>query len=80
QHYRDNVYAQTHQEPVGEAPALGPRVARLHAHMTELAEPSREVVILDEHGAPLRADDHARRFFEGPWVHQHAGRYYLSYS
>ncbi|MCC4601633.1 glycoside hydrolase family 43 protein [Xanthomonas melonis] len=80
QHYRDNVYAHTHQEPEGAAPALGPRVGRLHADMLHLAEPTREVVILDEHGAPLRADDHTRRFFEGPWVHQHAGRYYLSYS
>ena len=39
-----------------------------------------EVVIVDEHGQPLRADDHSRRFFEGPWVHKHAGRYYFSYS
>ncbi|WP_434990790.1 glycoside hydrolase family 43 protein [Xanthomonas melonis] len=80
QHYRDNVYAHTHQEPEGAAPALGPRVGRLHADMLHLVEPTREVVILDEHGAPLRADDHTRRFFEGPWVHSHAGRYYLSYS
>ena len=48
--------------------------------MTELAEPTREVQILDEHGQPLRADDHARRFFEGPWLHRYQGRYYLSYS
>lgn len=80
QHYRDNVYAPTHQEPDDAAPALGPRVARLREDMTQLAEPTREIVILDEHGAPLRAGDHTRRFFEGPWVHRHAGRYYLSYS
>jgi hypothetical protein len=48
--------------------------------MTELAEATREVQILDEHGQPLRADDHARRFFEGPWLHKYQGRYYLSYS
>ena len=48
--------------------------------MKTLAEPSREVVILDEHGVPLRADDHERRYFEGPWLHRFAGRYYLSYS
>ena len=29
---------------------------------------------------PLRAGDHDRRFFEGTWVHRHAGRYYLSWS
>ncbi|MBB3762676.1 glycoside hydrolase family 43 protein [Xanthomonas arboricola] len=80
QQYRDNVYAPDHQEPGDDAPALGPRVARLHEGMTQLAEPTREIIILDEHGTPLRAGDHARRFFEGPWVHHHAGRYYLSYS
>lgn len=80
QHYRDNRYDAAHEEPTGSAPALGPRVGRLDAGMTELAEPTRELQILDEHGQPLRADDHARRFFEGPWVHKYQGRYYLSYS
>lgn len=80
QKYRGNRYGEAHEEPVGEAPALGPRVARLDAGMTTLAEPSREIVILDEHGTPLRAEDHARRFFEGPWVHKYEDRYYLSYS
>ncbi len=80
QKYRDNRHDAANEEPVGEAPALGPRVGRLDAGMTSLAEPTREIVILDEQGRPLRADDHARRFFEGPWVHKHGGRYYLSYS
>lgn len=80
QKYRDNQYDVAHEEPEGSAPALGPRVGRLDAGMTELAEPTREVQILDEHGQPLRADDHARRFFEGPWLHRYQGRYYLSYS
>nr|WP_254622215.1 glycoside hydrolase family 43 protein [Stenotrophomonas sp. GbtcB23] len=80
QTYRDNRYDATHEEPTGDAPALGPRVGRLDAGMTQLAEPTREVIILDEHGQPLRADDHERRFFEGPWLHKYQGRYYLSYS
>lgn len=80
QKYRDNRYDAAHEEPLGEAPALGPRVGRLDAGMASLSEPTREIVILDEYGQPLRADDHARRFFEGPWVHKHGGRYYLSYS
>ena len=37
-------------------------------------------VAFDADGRPLRADDHARRYFEGPWMHRHGGRYYLSYS
>lgn len=80
QKYRENHYDASHEEPAGDAPALGPRIARLDDSMTALAEPTREVVILDELGKPLRADDHARRFFEGPWMHKYEGRYYLSYS
>lgn len=80
QKYRENRYDPAHEEPAGDAPALGPRIGRLDAGMTRLAEPTREIVILDEHGQPLRADDPARRFFEGPWLHKYQGRYYLSYS
>jgi hypothetical protein len=80
QKYRDNAYAGEHEEPAPDEPALGPRVARLRADMTQFAEPPREVVILDEDGRPLRAGDHGRRYFEGPWMHRYRGRYYLSYS
>ena len=80
QRYRDNAYDDANAEPPSDAAALGPRVARLDERMTSLAEPTREVLILDEHGQPLRAGDHARRYFEGPWIHRYAGRYYLTYS
>jgi hypothetical protein len=80
QKYRDNRHAEGHEEPAPEQSALGPRVARLTAGMTQFAEPPREVQLLDSDGAPLLAGDHARRYFEGPWLHRHAGRYYLSYS
>lgn len=80
QHYRDNVHDANHAEPADDAPALGPRVARLRADMTQFAEAPREVAILDRDGRPLRAGDHQRRFFEAAWVHKHRGRYYLSYS
>ncbi|HSD18030.1 MAG TPA: glycoside hydrolase family 43 protein [Thermomonas sp.] len=80
QQYRDNAHDPGHDEPEGAQPALGPRMGRLRDDMLQLAEATREVMILDEHGQPLRADDHDRRFFEGAWVHKHHGRYYLSYS
>jgi Glycosyl hydrolases family 43 len=80
QKYRDNAYDAAHEEPADEAPALGPRIARLRADMKELAEPTREILILDEDGQPLRAGDHERRYFEGPWLHRYEGTYYLSYS
>ena len=80
QKYRDNAFDEAHEEPADDAPALGPRVARMSEDMKQFAEISREVLILDEAGKPLRAGDHARRFFEAAWMHKYRGRYYLSYS
>jgi len=80
QKYRDNRYDAAHEEPGDDEPALGVRVARLSADMKQFAEAPREVLILDEAGQPLKAGDHARRYFEGPWMHKYKGRYYLSYS
>lgn len=80
QKYRDNVYDERNEEPADDEPALGPRVARLTPDMKQFAEPPREVVILAENGKPLRAGDHARRFFEAPWMHKYRGKYYFSYS
>ena len=80
QKYRNNTYAEANEEPAANEPALGPRVAKLDAAMTGFAEAPREIVILDEHGKPLLAGDHDRRYFEGPWMHRYKGTYYLSYS
>jgi len=79
QRYRDDRYDPAHGLPAPGERALGPRIARLEPGMTALAEPSREVVILDEAGAPLVEGD-PRRFFEGVWLHTYDGRYYLSWS
>jgi len=80
QSYRDNAYDPSHAEPADGQPALGPRVARLDPGMKEFAESPREILIVDEEGNPLLAQDHARRYFEGPWLHKYQGKYYLSYS
>ncbi|MDI4648998.1 glycoside hydrolase family 43 protein [Cohnella hashimotonis] len=66
--------------PSGDEPALGPRVAELADDMLEFKETPHEIRIVDEAGEPIRAGDEERRYFEGPWVHKHEGRYYLSYS
>lgn len=80
QSYRDNTYDPSHVEPEDGQRALGPRVARLDPGMKEFAESPREILIIDETGVPLLAQDHSRRYFEGPWLHKYQGRYYLSYS
>jgi len=80
QKYRDNVYDEANEEPAADEPALGPRVAKLSADMKQFTETPREVLILDESGAPLRSGDHERRYFEAPWMHRYRGKYYLSWS
>jgi len=80
QKYRNNLYVPSNEEPHDDEPALGPRIAKLSDDMLQFAEPPREVTILDEHGQALRAGDHDRRYFEGPWMHTYQGTYYLSYS
>ncbi len=79
QQYRDNVRDEANDVPAAHEPALGPRVGRLSEDMLTLAEPTREIQILDEEGRPLLEGD-PRRYFEGPWVHKHGGRYWLSWS
>lgn len=80
QKYRDNQYDARHEEPADDQLALGPRMAKLRPDMKEFAEAPREIIILDEHGQPVKAGDHTRRYFEGPWIHKHLGKYYFSYS
>ena len=80
QKYRDNAFDAAHEEPAAHELALQPRVARLSADMKQFAEAPRAIEIVDDTGAPLLAGDHARRYFEGPWMHKHAGTYYFSYS
>ena len=70
------------KEPSGPgSAALSPKVARLSRDMRTFAEAPRDLVILaPETGEPIRADDHARRFFEAAWTHRRGDTYYFSYS
>lgn len=65
---------------VADAPALMPKMVRLSSDMLEFAEPLRDIVINDAEGNPLLAGDTDRRFFEGTWVFERNGTYYLTYS
>jgi hypothetical protein len=80
QKYRNNIYAEANEEPTGNQAALGPIVAMLSDDMKEFAEEPKEIKILDQEGNVLLANDHKCRFFEGPWLHKHNGKYYFSYS
>lgn len=40
----------------------------------------QELVILDEGGKAIMADDHEKRFFEASWMHKRGSIYYISYS
>lgn len=70
------------QEPSGPGvQALCPRAAKLSEDMLTFSSPVQNVIILaPETGKPIEADDHARRFFEAPWVHKYNDTYYFSYS
>lgn len=66
--------------PSGNSPALGPMVAELSDDLLSFKNKPQEIIILDEHGNRIMAEDEDRRYFEGPWMHKHNGNYYLSYS
>jgi Glycosyl hydrolases family 43 len=80
QRWKGNRYQADAQVPADDRPAAAPRVARLRPDMLGLAEPAREIKLLDPSGRPLLAGDTDRRFFEGAWIHKYNGRYYFSYS
>lgn len=60
--------------------AFLPRVAKLNANMKELAEPMREIKLVDANGKLFTEGDNDKRFFEAAWVHKYNGKYYFSYS
>ena len=68
------------KEPVGDVPALLPRVAKLSEDMHSFNGEVLPIEILGEDGKLLKADDHDRRFFEAAWMHKRDGVYYFSYS
>jgi hypothetical protein len=80
QNWQGDSFDPDGKEPADDQPALCPRVAVLSDDMLDFAEKPRNIVILDERGNPVKAGDHDRRYFEGPWMHKYGGTYYFSYS
>lgn len=79
QRYKGNKALGVEHLPEGDEPALSPRVARMADDMLQFDEAPREILIVDEDGEPLKADN-PYRFFEASWMHKYKGRYYFSYS
>lgn len=57
QRYRDNKAIENPCLPADNEPALPGRVVKLRDDMLEFAEAPRAVLVLDEHGEPLKAGD-----------------------
>jgi hypothetical protein len=80
QRWSTGTYNPNDEYPADDQPALSPKVVRMSDDMVSFAEEVRDAQILDENGAPLRAGDNERRFFEAAWMHKYNDQYYLSYS
>lgn len=79
QRYKENKAMGKEYLPEGDENALPSRVAKMTDDMLQFAEEPRQVLVIDENGKPLRADD-PHRFFEASWMHKVNGKYYFSYS
>lgn len=74
-----NILLEYATRPAKGDTAVPPRVARLSADMTQLAEAPRPVIITDSLGNQLLESD-PHRFYEAPWVYRYGDKYYLTYS
>ncbi len=79
QRYNDNKALGKEDLPAGDEDALPARVARMSDDMLQFAEDPRPVLVVDDNGNPLKADD-PHRFFEASWMHKYNDKYYFSYS
>lgn len=88
QSYRDNIGIEDPAKnntpdspnlPHGDQPAMPSRIVKLTDDMLQYAEEPKPILVVDENGKPLTADD-PHRFFEASWMHKYNGKYYFSYS
>ena len=77
--YKNNELVESPTLPKGTERAICPRVARMTADTLQFAELPRKVLILDEHGQPMQAEN-PHHFFEASWVVKDQGRYVFIYS
>lgn len=80
ENWRSGFFDITSKEPAGLDTALCAKGGRLTDDMLQISGGQCDIVILDEHGAKVVAEDEDKRYFEGPWMHRYNGVYYFSYS
>lgn len=79
QWYKDNKALKDEYLPQGKEDPIPSRVALMRDDMQQFAEAPKPVVVVDDEGKPLTADN-PYRFFEASWMHKYQGKYYFSYS
>ena len=81
QRYKDNKALENGAAyPRENENAICSRVALLKNDMFQFAQEPHPVVLLNKDGAPVKAGDTEKRFFEASWMHKYKGKYYFSYS
>ncbi|MEZ9139192.1 MULTISPECIES: glycoside hydrolase family 43 protein [unclassified Shewanella] len=80
QNWHQGQFSSEDQYPADDQASLPAKMAKLSDDMLSLAEPVKDIVILDEDGNAITTEDNERRFFEASWVHKYNGKYYFSYS
>ncbi|NPD82012.1 glycoside hydrolase family 43 protein [Prevotella sp. PINT] len=76
---RNGKHLENAHLPEGKEKALPPRVAKMTDDVLQFAHEPKPIMILDENGEELAADN-PHRFFEASWMHKYNGKYYYSYS
>lgn len=79
QRYKNNKALPNEHLPEGGEDALPSRVAKMTDDVLQFAEAPRPVLVVDEQGEPLKANN-PYRFFEASWMHKYQGKYYFTYS
>jgi hypothetical protein len=79
QRYKDNKALENAYLPSGKEKAIPSRVARMTEDVLQFAEDAKPVLVVDDQGNELSADD-PHRFFEASWMHKYNGKYYFTYS
>lgn len=77
--YKDNELLENSYLPKGTEPCICPRMAKMTDDVLQFAETPREVIILNEQGERMLAED-PHHFFEASWIHKEGDKYILTYS